>query len=160
MKRYLILSLALACGLAAAQGSPPVRLRATVESYTAPFLVIKLGLWSDSPAPENGKPPESGPSSSALQYEVPVSSNSKAIAAISNQEDGGQGEGEALLDEIRSTLGESDAAQFRPVLGHYPPAVIRQALGRVAKTPPNQIRKSKTALFRFLLSKLSSSKLP
>src|ERR1700693_5461459 len=41
MKRYLIVLLALACGVAAAQGSPPVRLRATVESYNAPILVIK-----------------------------------------------------------------------------------------------------------------------
>ena len=41
MKRYLIVLLALACGVAAAQGSPPVRLRATVVSYAAPILVIK-----------------------------------------------------------------------------------------------------------------------
>lgn len=41
MKRHLIVLLALACGVAAAQDSPPVRLRATVESYTAPNLVIK-----------------------------------------------------------------------------------------------------------------------
>jgi hypothetical protein len=41
MKRYLIVLLALACGVAAAQGSPPVRLRATVESYAAPNLVIR-----------------------------------------------------------------------------------------------------------------------
>jgi hypothetical protein len=41
MKRHLIVLLALACGVAAAQGSPPVRLRATVVSYAAPNLVIK-----------------------------------------------------------------------------------------------------------------------
>jgi hypothetical protein len=41
MKRHLIMLLALACGAAAAQGSPPVRLRATVESYAAPILVIR-----------------------------------------------------------------------------------------------------------------------
>ena len=41
MKRYLILLLALACGAAAAQNNPPVRLRGTVESFTAPNLVIK-----------------------------------------------------------------------------------------------------------------------
>jgi len=41
MNHYLIVLLALACGVAAAQGSPPVRLRATVESYAAPVLVIK-----------------------------------------------------------------------------------------------------------------------
>jgi hypothetical protein len=41
VKRLLIVLLALACGVAAAQGTPPVRLRATVESYAAPLLVIK-----------------------------------------------------------------------------------------------------------------------
>ena len=41
MTRYLILLLALACGAAAAQVNPPVRLRGTVESFTAPSLVIK-----------------------------------------------------------------------------------------------------------------------
>lgn len=41
MKHHLIVLLALVCGAAAAQDSPPVRLRATVESYAAPTLVIK-----------------------------------------------------------------------------------------------------------------------
>jgi len=41
MKRHLIGLLALACGVAAAQDSPPVRLRATVLSYAAPNLIIK-----------------------------------------------------------------------------------------------------------------------
>lgn len=41
MKRYLLVLLAIACGAAAAQDSPPVRLRATVESYAAPLLVVK-----------------------------------------------------------------------------------------------------------------------
>ncbi len=41
MKCHLILLLALACGTAAAQGSPPVRLRGAVESYAPPNLVIK-----------------------------------------------------------------------------------------------------------------------
>jgi hypothetical protein len=41
MKRFLILSLALACGVAAAQDNPPVRLRGTIESFTAPNLVIR-----------------------------------------------------------------------------------------------------------------------
>jgi hypothetical protein len=40
MKHGLILLLVLACGTAAAQGNP-VRLRGTVESFSAPKLVIK-----------------------------------------------------------------------------------------------------------------------
>jgi hypothetical protein len=41
MKRYLVLLLVLACGAAAAQVNPPVRLRGTVESYAGPNLVIR-----------------------------------------------------------------------------------------------------------------------
>ncbi len=41
MKRFLIVALGLACAVAAAQGTPPVRLRATVVSYSAPNLVVK-----------------------------------------------------------------------------------------------------------------------
>jgi hypothetical protein len=41
MKWHLIVWLALACGIATAQSTPPVRLRATVVSYAAPNLVIK-----------------------------------------------------------------------------------------------------------------------
>jgi hypothetical protein len=41
MKWHLIVWLALASGIATAQSTPPVRLRATVVSYAAPNLVIK-----------------------------------------------------------------------------------------------------------------------
>src|SRR5258708_12289078 len=41
MKRYLILLLIFASSAAAAQDMPPVRLRGTVENFTAPNLVIK-----------------------------------------------------------------------------------------------------------------------
>ena len=41
MKRYLVLLLVLVCGAAAAQATPPVRLRGTVESYTGANLVIR-----------------------------------------------------------------------------------------------------------------------
>jgi len=40
VKRYLLLLLALACGAAAAQTNPTVRLRGSVESFAAPNLVI------------------------------------------------------------------------------------------------------------------------
>lgn len=40
-KYYVAVLLALAFGVVTAQDSPPVRLRATVESYVAPNLVIK-----------------------------------------------------------------------------------------------------------------------
>jgi len=41
MKRHLVLLLMLACGAAAAQVNPPVRLRGTIESFSGSNLVIK-----------------------------------------------------------------------------------------------------------------------
>jgi hypothetical protein len=41
MKRHLVLLLVFACGAAAAQDNPPVRLRGSVESFAAPDLVIR-----------------------------------------------------------------------------------------------------------------------
>jgi hypothetical protein len=72
----------------------------------------------------------------------------KAIAI----EDGGPGEGARLLQEVLSTLGETDPTTFRGVLDHFPAAAIRAALERVRATPPEKLRKSRTALFRYLLS--------
>ncbi|MGH9889291.1 MAG: hypothetical protein ACREBE_27400, partial [bacterium] len=41
MKNHLIVLLVFACGAAAAQDNPPVRLRGSVESFAAPDLVIR-----------------------------------------------------------------------------------------------------------------------
>ncbi len=73
---------------------------------------------------------------------------SKAIAI----EDGGAGEGGTLLQEILETLGERDPAPFRGVLDHHAPERIRTVLKRVRATPPERLKKSRTALFRFLLA--------
>ena len=120
----------------------------------APFLVIKLGRWSEntpaitSAAPEN----RSESKTSADSYSYSSLENNKAIAA----EDGGAGEGAgSLLQEILVTLGETDPASFRKVLQHYDPSTIRQALERVRSTPPDRVRKNKTALFRYLLGKFT-----
>jgi hypothetical protein len=74
---------------------------------------------------------------------------SKAIAF----EDGGPGEGDKLLQEILATLGELDPGPFRGVLQHFSPAKIRSTLVRVRATPPEKLRKSRTALFRYLLAR-------
>lgn len=123
----------------------------------APFLVIKLGMWSENTpamtpvAPENR--PEDESSQRADSYSYSSLKNNKAIAA----EDGGAGEGEgSLLHEILVTLGETDPESFRKVLQHYNPSTIRQALERVRSTPPDRVRKNKTALFRYLLGKLTN----
>ena len=61
-------------------------------------------------------------------------------------------ERENLLKEILDTLGESDPSTFRHALTHFPPAVIRLALERVRAM--KSIRKSKTALFSYLLPRI------
>jgi hypothetical protein len=74
---------------------------------------------------------------------------------ISKHGDEGLGEGDPILSEMRGLFGEADAADLRPVIAGYPPALVRQALERVKATPSRQIKKSRTALFRFLLKTLS-----
>jgi hypothetical protein len=117
-----------------------------------PFLVIKLLKWSRAKSVRSSAAHDStAEPSRALRGPV----SKQAAAASSKQEDGGAGEGEALLADLLTALGETDATEFRAIVTSYPAAVIRQALRRVALTPPSQIRKSKAALFRFLLGKLA-----
>lgn len=116
-----------------------------VEVYAPkPYLVIKLLKWSES----EGEAARNAP-------ETEHSSSNAAASTSSKQEDGGQGEGEALLQEVLAVLEEADAEEFRRLLQGRAPEVVRRALHRVRTTPPQQIRKSKAALFRYLLAKLS-----
>lgn len=120
-----------------------------------PYLVISLRFWSGS-APqlafESGA--GSGESSPAME-EVPVSSKLPAAEQGKKSGDGGTGEGEALLAEARAVLGETDTAEVPRMLDSYPRPIVRRALQRVRATPEMQIRKSRVALFRFLLTKFS-----
>jgi len=102
-------------------------------------------------------PSEKAGKSGSEQEEVPVSSNSysNSNALSSNAGDRGQGEGATLADAVRSFLPELETAEIERILTQYPRGVIRKALDRVANTPPGRIRKSKTALFRYLLAKFS-----
>ena len=122
-----------------------------------PFLVVKLPKWSGHSSAERVESPEVIPPSSKLPLDVPASSGQTAAAAASSkQEDRGAGEGEALLDDVVGLLGpEADRDEFRTLLAHFSAGVARQALRRVAATPASRIRKSKIALFRYLLTKLS-----
>ncbi len=127
----------------------------------APFLAIKLPFWSGDAPSLVEKPQQSASDSASSDGEVPVSSNSnsssnaKAIALSSNAGVRGQGEGVALRNEICAALPEADGDEIERILARYPRAVLRRTLDRVAKTPPAKIRKSKAALFRFLLAKFS-----
>lgn len=120
----------------------------------APFLVIRLRFWSGSTPSESATPGQSSKQRVASPLGVPVSSSSAAAAAASSKpEDGGPGEGEALLAEVLETLDDdADPVEIHQLMEQHPPEAVRRALRRVAGTP--QIRKSKTALFRYLLPRV------
>ena len=122
----------------------------------APYLVIQLAMWpGKDEAPVLSAPAANGAKPVAHE-EVPVSSDAAAAASASKPEVGGQGEGGALLDRVLAVLGpEADAVEMRDLVGTYPAETVRRALARVEATPARQIRRSRTALFRYLLTKLT-----
>jgi hypothetical protein len=104
-----------------------------------PFLVLKLRSWSGKTA----KPARSRPA--AYSYSK-LSSNQLNESYRPTGDD-------ALLREILDTLGESDPTSFEGAIRNFSPDVIRKALDRVRRT--RSLRKNRTALFRYLLTKLS-----
>jgi hypothetical protein len=108
----------------------------------APFLVIKLGMWSDS------EPKASASEASAYSYPAKLLHTQPKDSYRHDAAPDHSTNGE-LLREILETLGESDAASFEKAVELYAPNVIRTALHRVRRA--QGIRKSRTALFRHLL---------
>ena len=114
----------------------------------APFLVIKLGMWSDE-APKTA------------DSELPAYSYPKQLLQTQQLKDsyrpgaelGARPASDDLLREILETLGETDAASFEKAVELYSPSVIRAALLRVRRA--QGIRKSRTALFRHLLPRIA-----
>ncbi len=121
----------------------------------APYLVVQLTLWpGKDPSADARTPVEAGPPPAA-PLEVPVSSSAAAAASASQPEVGGLGEGGELLQRVLDVLGsEADATEMRELLATHEPELVRRALQRVEATPARQIRRSRTALFRYLLTKL------
>jgi hypothetical protein len=115
----------------------------------SPFLVIRLRFWSSSTSTGAEKPANSAADASDKEENAP--GKQLAAAALSSGV-GGLGEGAGLGDEIREVLGEAGAAEVAGLVNAYPPHVVRKALQRVRTTPQHQIRKSKAALFRYLLA--------
>lgn len=102
-----------------------------------PFLVLKLHLW-----PGHGpKRPNAYSSQSINHKHIDKSHRHPADAA--------------LLREILDTLGETDGSSFEGAIRHFAPGVIRTALDRVRRT--KSLRKNRTALFRYLLVKLTKA---
>jgi len=122
----------------------------------APYLVIQLVLWPGKRDMSDVQVADSAAQQPAVQEEARASS-SDAAASATQPEDGGQGEGGALLDRVLAVLGpEPDANEMRDLVSAHPPDVVERALRRVEATPDQQIRRSKTALFRYLLAKLNT----
>lgn len=117
-----------------------------------PYLVTKLRFWSASDDETSRSSGQNGDS----HREVPVSSKQAAAAALKKTEDGGAGEGGGeFVAEVLQVLGETDAGEFRELIEQLPRPVVLKALLRVKSTPSDQIRKSRAALFRYLLNKFS-----
>jgi hypothetical protein len=104
-----------------------------------PFLVLKLQAWS-------GK-------ITNLRDSRPVGYSHSELSHNRLTESYGPTGDDALLREILDTLGETDPTSFEGAIKHFPADVIRKALDRVRRT--RSLRKNRTALFRYLLTKLS-----
>lgn len=104
-----------------------------------PFLVLRLRSWS-------GRAPKASDVRPAGYSYSKLSSNRL-------NESYSQGGDATLLREILDTLGETDPTTFEGAIKNFAPDVIRKALDRVRRT--RSLRKNRTALFRYLLTKLS-----
>jgi hypothetical protein len=104
-----------------------------------PFLVLKLTSWP-------GKTLVRGDSRPAAYSYSKLSSNQLNESYRPTGDD-------ELLREILETLGETDPTSFEGAIKNFAPEVIRKALDRVRRT--RSLRKNRTALFRYLLTKLS-----
>lgn len=126
----------------------------TIKS-PSPYLIVILRFWSGIATSELANPSETAGKGDPRQEEVPVSSNSYSNAFSSNAGDRGQGKGEKLVGDLRAMLPDADEPEIERILARYPGAVIQRSLDRVERTPAEKIRKSKAALFRYLLAKFS-----
>lgn len=118
-----------------------------VQSPT-PFLVIKLGMWSDSTPKSTDSEPRAYSYPRELLHKQPLTDSYRQASHTTKHS-----ANEELLQEILETLRESDATSFVKAVELYSPNVIRTALDRVRRA--QGIRKSRTALFRHLLPRIA-----
>jgi hypothetical protein len=129
----------------------------TVQS-PLPFLVLTLRFWSGSTANERAEAGNSSGRTDATLDNVPGKSRAEAIALNRNSAgDRGPGEGETLRSEVLAVLHDIDPDELGRILARYPAETIRRAITRVKGTPVQTIRKSKAALFRYLLARLQQA---
>ena len=101
-----------------------------------PFLVLRLHSWRGAPTQSQV--------SHAYSHSRLLQSTTDSYSPSGD---------DVLLHEILDTLGESDPKPFEGAIRHFAPDVIRKALDRVRRA--RSVRKNRTALFRYLLTRLS-----
>jgi hypothetical protein len=119
-----------------------------------PYLVAHLVSWSGENPSERENPSNSEALSKAhiedsYSYQSNKQLSGKQAIAIG---DGGAGEG-VLARLAREVVGPEVEAELPAILAHHSPDHVARALDRVRNTPPEKIRKSKIALFRYLIAK-------
>jgi transposase-like protein len=118
----------------------------------SPFLVIRMRFWSASVDSRVKESTPAGPEASTRENAPGSSELQQAAAASKSSGVGGLGEGVPLSADVRAVLGDADATEVAALVDQYPEYIVRKALRRVELTPASQIRKSKLALFRYLLA--------
>jgi len=118
-----------------------------------PYLVCRVVSWSGEGA-EPSVPASDSPAFPKAHIEDSYGnagnnrSGNQAIAGI-----GGAGERD-LAALAREVLGPDIEAELPAILARHSEDRIRRAIDKVRGTPPEKIRKSRVALFRYLISKL------
>jgi hypothetical protein len=119
-----------------------------------PYLVAHFVSWSGEVASQHENPsnscalPESHIEDSYSNSCSKQLSGKQAIAIG----DGGAGEG-VLARLAREVVGPEVETELPAILARHSPDHVARALNRVRNTPPEKIRKSKLALFRYLIAK-------
>jgi len=154
-----------------------------------PYLVLHVRMWpgrtwrtEKTPLEtEQSSPSAAEQSSTAEQSEAPASAENKnkqnaallrtAKGIHSNAEQSSRGETNASLQEgpwldgfvdrlVDLLDARSERGNYRAFCRKHAPAVLEEAFRRVVETPPGQIRKSKGALFTFLVKSMSKQPRP
>lgn len=118
---------------------------------SSPYLTLRLLFWPAATRSVEEIHEETG------SKQAPAESAAAATTKQQQQGVGGPGEGEDVARMAARVLGEADAATVRELIARHPGATVRKALAAVAATPAHRIRKSRLALFRYLLGKFSET---
>lgn len=119
----------------------------------APHLIVRLTKWSGN-GPSTGQDREENSVNDNEVFKLRNVSYVENINRTVRHGDGGAGEGaENLLAEIRQTIGDPEGLDT--LLTRFPESVIRKALALTRAKPEGELKKTRAALFYFLLKKIN-----